>query len=122
MQQRSGYKIAVFLRNSIISNNFLLHTNNFLPYFVYKKRPLSIKPIFYLLFETLHNNRTVHNALFLAALERRAWFFLGATLFFEKNQRFFSKNSVAPVDFFKGRLLSVAKNSPLWIVQLLCRV
>ena len=41
-------------------------------------------------FETIY-------ALFLAALERRAGrFFLGATFFFEKNLRFFSKNNVTP--------------------------
>jgi hypothetical protein len=39
-----------------------------------------------------------------------------------KKSKIFSKNSVAPIDFLKGRLLSEAKNSPLWIVQVLYRV
>jgi hypothetical protein len=41
--------------------------------------------------------------------------FLGASVFLKKNQGFFFKNTLAPIDFLKGRLLSVAKNSPLWV-------
>jgi hypothetical protein len=51
-------------------------------------------------------------ALFLATLERRAGrYFLGASVFFNENLRFFLKNTLAPIDFLAGRLLSVAKNS-----------
>ncbi len=37
--------------------------------------------------------------------------FLGVTLFFVKNRRFLTKNSVTPIDYFQGRFLSVAKKS-----------
>jgi hypothetical protein len=61
-------------------------------------------------------------ALFLVPLERRArGDFLGASVVLEKNQRFFFKNTLAPIGFLKGRLLSEAKNSPLWSKSLIIK-
>jgi hypothetical protein len=56
--------------------------------------------------------------LFLASLERRPKvIFFGASVFLnEKNLRFFSlKNTLAPIDFLRKRLLSEAKNSQFHI-------
>jgi hypothetical protein len=39
--------------------------------------------------------------------------FLGASVFLKiKIEDFYLQNTLAPIDFFKGRLLSEAKNSP----------